>query len=254
MTSQIRYVGKSNKPKKRYSAHIKAAENGVKNYVYSWIKSLLKKGRKPILIILQHYVPLKLWRSAEQFWVQYYKDRGYKLTNLRPAGIGVEFTEETRKKMSASASIAQKKKWENPEIRKKMIESQKGRIVSEETKRKIGDGNRGRVYSEDRKQIMSEIGKKIWERPGYRERMSEAQKKYFRENPEARERVGEAGKGRIPWNKGIPMTDETKKKASEIGKKIWERPGHRKRMSEVHRGQTPWNKGKKFVNPIKEHI
>lgn len=227
ISGQVKYVGKSNDPDRRYKDHLTEARKSYLPYKNTWIRSLLEKGGKPILIILQHYVPLKLWRSAEQFWVQYYKDKGHKLTNLMPAGIGSDMTEEMkqilsashkktwddlefRKKHSKSCSIAQKKKWENPEIRKKIIESQKGRIVSEETKRKIGDANRGRVYSEDRKQIMSEIGKKIWERPGYRKRMSETQKRYFRENPEARERVSEAGKGRIPWNKGKKLVNPIK--------------------------------------------
>jgi len=228
MTSQIRYVGKSDDPKRRYREHIKNAKNGCKRYKHDWIRSLFKKGREPVLIILQHYV--KDWRKAEQFWVQYYKDKGHKLTNLAPAGIGFDITEEAREKMS----IAQKKKWQDPEHRRKM---------------------------------------------------SEAQKKYFRDNPEARERVGEAGKGRIPWNKGMPMTDEIKKKVSksrqgilrgiarsEVTKekirqkvkeiwadpkykerlkkvmdKVWDDPERRRKISESH-------KGMKFTDEHRKNI
>ena len=114
-TKQIRYIGKANDPAKRYYDHIKQAKDGYKSYKCNWIRNLFKAGRKPVLIILQRYIPLKLWRDAERFWVQYCKDKGYKVTNLYPAGIGADVSEESKKKMSES----QKQKWEDFEYKKK---------------------------------------------------------------------------------------------------------------------------------------
>ncbi len=55
---------------------------------------------------------------------------------------------------------------------------------------------------------------------------------------------GEGTSGLVPWNKGIPMTDETRLKVS-IAKK---NPSNetRKRISEAGLGRSPWNKGKKL--------
>ncbi len=44
---------------------------------------------------------------------------------------------------------------------------------------------------------------------------------------ETKKKMSEAAKGRIPWNKGVPMSEETKLK-----------------LSESLSGQVPWNKGK----------
>jgi len=59
-------------------------------------------------------------------------------------------------------------------------------------------------------------------------------------------------KGNIPWTKGKPCSEETKKKISESHKgKPSARKGQycstesKKRMSEAHKGQIAWNKGKK---------
>jgi len=68
---------------------------------------------------------------------------------------------------------------------------------------------RGKKHSEEKRKEISEKTKKA---------MSD---------PVIREKISKAKKGKAPWNKGIPMTEETKKKCVESKK-----------------GQIPWNKGK----------
>ena len=46
ITQEVRYVGKSNNPKRRYTSHL-CDKPKVKYYSYYWIQSLLKKGLKP---------------------------------------------------------------------------------------------------------------------------------------------------------------------------------------------------------------
>lgn len=52
-------------------------------------------------------------------------------------------------------------------------------------------------------------------------------------------------KGKVPWNKGIPMSNEQKMKLSKAnkGRKLSEE--QKRKMSEADKGRTPWNKGKK---------
>jgi len=53
---------------------------------------------------------------------------------------------------------------------------------------------------------------------------------------ESRKKMSDSHKGKIPWNKDIPCSEETKKKLREIGYK---------------KGSIPWNKDKK-CNPLSE--
>jgi hypothetical protein len=51
-TKKVRYVGKTINPKKRLSDHISESHR-IKNYRCNWIKSLLNKGLKPIIEIVE---------------------------------------------------------------------------------------------------------------------------------------------------------------------------------------------------------
>jgi len=61
-------------------------------------------------------------------------------------------------------------------------------------------------------------------------------------------------KGQTPWNKGIPRSEETKRKLSDLnkGQVPWNKGKKmsaeaRKRMSEAKQGYIPWMKGKKHT-------
>lgn len=65
---------------------------------------------------------------------------------------------------------------------------------------------------------------------------------------EARKRIGDAHKGKPSWNKGIPMSEETKRKLSEskkgqrhFGHKHSEETKHK--ISESHKGRSNYCKG-----------
>lgn len=56
-------------------------------------------------------------------------------------------------------------------------------------------------------------------------------------------------KGRTPWNKGIGMSDETKKKVSSSIKAKWKDPEYRKKLEEIHSAKvgklsSNWQGGK----------
>ena len=75
---------------------------------------------------------------------------------------------------------------------------------SEETKRKISEAKKGEIRSEEFKTNLSNYWKG----------------KIFSEETKSKISKSLKGKhkGRIPWNKGIPMTDEQKRKISETKK------------------------------------
>src|SRR5690348_14115498 len=84
ITLEIRYVGKSKTPFKRFKEHLYRARKGNKTYVYTWIRKILKLGNTPILEILEY---TDNWIEREIYWISYYK-RTNKLTNLSEGGEG----------------------------------------------------------------------------------------------------------------------------------------------------------------------
>jgi|GEM_PF-2687114 len=84
LTDEIRYVGKSNKPVYRLSAHITdALKNKVEENLHriNWIKGLLLVGEKPTLEILEE-VSINEWEERECYHISKYSN----LTNVLPGG------------------------------------------------------------------------------------------------------------------------------------------------------------------------
>lgn len=100
----VRYVGKSNNPKKRLYEHLRNCYSSI-NYKNNWIKSLLSKNTKPILNIVDE-VFLSDWEFWEKFWIFKYKKEGYNLTNTDDGGLGLsEHKYNTKEMMSKRHKI-----------------------------------------------------------------------------------------------------------------------------------------------------
>lgn len=82
--NQVRYIGKSNNPDKRFLEHLR---DYSKTHKTCWIKSVLKTGNIPELEILDE-VESEEWKFWEGFYYELYKSWGFKLTNSVECGIG----------------------------------------------------------------------------------------------------------------------------------------------------------------------
>lgn len=85
ITNEVRYLGKSNNPKRRYQSHLWYKPKNT-THCYHWIKQLLKKDLKPIMSIIDEIDGE--WEWLEQYWIAQLKQWGYKLTNLTDGGGG----------------------------------------------------------------------------------------------------------------------------------------------------------------------
>ena len=133
ITQEVRYVGKSNNPKRRYTSHL-CDKPKVKYYSYYWIQSLLKKGLKPIMTIIDETD--HDWQQLEKYWIGQFKAWGFKLTNITEGGEGqrgVKFSKETRQKMSDSRKGFKPK----PESILKMKETIKNRVITDEWRKNM---------------------------------------------------------------------------------------------------------------------
>lgn len=111
---EVRYVGKSDDPDKRFRNHINQSKY-KRYYKDYWINSLLQKSLKPELIVLDN-VPYTDFGFWENFYILFFKKLGCHLTNTAPGGSGGNF---------------------GPEINKKISEKRKGKKLSNESKQKI---------------------------------------------------------------------------------------------------------------------
>ena len=135
--------------------------------------------------------------EKEIYWIKELDSRnldvGY---NLARGGAGQTLSGTTRQRIAEA--LRGRKNPKSPEAIKKLSEALKGHAVSAETRRHMSEAMKGRTLSEETKRKMSEAKKgkkmseqmkshwtkerrsaamkKVWQREGYRNRMSEAHK------------------------------------------------------------------------------
>lgn len=89
LTSNVRYIGKTNNLNKRLSSHLCKSNLKKTTHKNNWINSLLNKNMKPIISILD-IVPIDEWEFWEKFWIELFKTWGIKLTNSTNGGDFVQ--------------------------------------------------------------------------------------------------------------------------------------------------------------------
>lgn len=131
----------------------------------------------------------------------------------------------------------------------KIIEANSGKQHSEETKRKISESNKGKKMSDEARKKMSAAKKGKTIPPEQREKMVKGIREKLTGKTRAftdehKQNISKGCKGRIPWNKGIPRSDELKQKLREKlkGRIISEET--RKKMSESRRRRKELNNKK----------
>ena len=84
-TGQIRYIGKAKDPEKRYRQHIVESLAGVSYRKCIWIRSLLRDGEGPGLVVLQRVSEL-WWEHAERRWISSERAKGDHMVNYLDGG------------------------------------------------------------------------------------------------------------------------------------------------------------------------
>ena len=110
-------------------------------------------------------------------------EKGYNCKNDRPYSLKRNESFKGRKAWNKGL-----KNIYSDETRRKISEALKGRVVSEETKRKISEAKKGHIVSE-----------------------------------ESNRKRSEKMKGRPAWNRGIPHSEEHKRKLSEACRLYWQK-------------------------------
>lgn len=83
----IRYIGKTINIKRRLYSHIAESKRNNNRYVLKWVKSLLDKGFRPIMNIIE-VCDESNWEEKEIYWINYYKSIIHNLCNHCKGGKG----------------------------------------------------------------------------------------------------------------------------------------------------------------------
>ncbi|GAH13905.1 unnamed protein product, partial [marine sediment metagenome] len=73
--------------------------------------------------------------------------------------------------------------------------------------------------------------------------------KGFHHTKEAKKKIGQASRGRVPWNKGIPCKKETKEKL-----KIVQKGKHYSPNTQFKKGHKPWHANKSMPDYYKKSL
>ena len=159
-TDEVRYVGKATNLYKRFIAHINEKGSTRK---CRWIAKLINSNKFPKIKILEIVRGVIDWKTAESYWIRFYRELGSDLCNHTSGGEGLHgASEETREKLRA----IRKKDWEenrnvllqrnrDPERCRKISAAHTGKPKTKEHVSKLKQNQPGRKLSEEHKAKIS---------------------------------------------------------------------------------------------------
>lgn len=171
------YIGKSNNPPNRFLKHLR---DRSQNHRCDWIRSLLNKGLKPILEIVDEVLESE-WQAAEAAYIEFYRELGFELVNGTNGGDGFssgechpmhgrkqtpEWKEKRLSKIRGNQHHAFGKTGDkcpffgkklSEEHRQKLSESHLGNKHTEAAKKKIGIASSRRQDERRQAEILEEM-------------------------------------------------------------------------------------------------
>jgi hypothetical protein len=116
-TGEIRYIGKTvSSLRRRLNQHCCKQSLSQKRYSAHWIRGVVNRGMRPIIELLSE-VPEDIWESEERFWIEQFRQWGFKLTNISEGGgsgcLGYRHTDEAKQRISILNSRPKSKGWIN---------------------------------------------------------------------------------------------------------------------------------------------
>ena len=207
-TSEIRYIGlTATSLKARLGCHLSPSAMSHKTYKNHWIKSLLKRGLKPKIILIDE-VPVDQLRAVEKLSRSLYIAQiGARLTNLTDGGDGM---------------LGYK---HSPEVVERIRQQNLGRKMSEEAKQRISESKKGTVCTQEHREKLSKALIGIPKTPAHAAKVGAANKGKII-SQDQRDRIAKALTGR----KMSPESSEEKRLALAD-------PEVKARMSKSHTGK-----------------
>lgn len=142
---EIRYIGKTIDPDKRYLSSLKEINKYTTHYKSRWLATLQQAGLSPVMTILSTAAD-DAWEAEERAWIAFGREQGWRLTNMTPGGEG------------------QPKGWVPPrEAVERVAAKRKGRKPDPEVVERVAAKNRGRKYDEAHRARCSARQRRTWQ-------------------------------------------------------------------------------------------
>jgi len=172
ITNNIRYVGQTVVPiKQRLNKHISDSRRN-KRHISCWVCSLLDKGLKPTIEMVERLDVSKL-DDREIYYIDFYKKQGFDLTNADLGGQGRRvFSQQTKDKIAATLtgkkqsqetkdkrSVSSKATWSNPEL-KELKRKQTTDLISKgvlKCNKGLTTKKKGQPFAGDRKMLSESV-------------------------------------------------------------------------------------------------
>lgn len=154
-TEEVRYIGKSIRPRERLLNHMNEVSNCHRSH---WLQGLKARGLMPQQVILESVRGEWPWQESKRFWIAYGKRLGWRLTNNTDGGDGVTgLPAETRERMRR-VWLGRKHK---PESVAKMAAKLRGKKHTEEYKAFMRRTMKERIFTTTHRQRLREAGQKL---------------------------------------------------------------------------------------------
>ena len=152
----IRYVGKSDNPRRRLVEHLRDSDD---NHRTRWLRKLRRESEEPQLQRLAE-VPVAEWAFWETFFIWFFASTGASLVNSTTGGKGGwNASEEMRRKRSEAMrgeSHHLYGKTRSPEVRAAISRALSGsnhplfgKTLPDKHRRAISEGNKGRIVTKE---------------------------------------------------------------------------------------------------------
>lgn len=134
----VRYVGQTVNLVERYKKHLRVNSGQQNIHRVNWIRSVLNRGEKPLMIELEAVPPCGAWEEREKYWIAYYRELGFDLTNYSDGGdgpVGFRWSEEEKRRMSEQ----RRGKKKPPGFGEQIRQVRTGTHLPEKTRAKISE-------------------------------------------------------------------------------------------------------------------
>jgi hypothetical protein len=118
-THEMRYVGASAHPMKRFWEHVRSQHNTRQPNVGQWVASLTSTGKFPAFYVLEE-TDAESWPSREVHWISVYRGRGDRLLNITIGGGGTRGWSPSPE-LVQQHSETMRELWQDSEYRDKTI-------------------------------------------------------------------------------------------------------------------------------------